>query len=48
LPSSPVDGTPGVPQPANTPDWAEYRAVMVADRRVLIKMTVDKVYGARI
>ena len=30
------------------PDWAEYRAVMVTDRRVLIKMTVDKVYGARI
>jgi PPOX class probable F420-dependent enzyme len=30
------------------PDWAEYRAVMVADRRVLLKMTVEKVYGARI
>jgi PPOX class probable F420-dependent enzyme len=30
------------------PDWAEYRAVMVADRRVLIRMTVDKVYGATI
>jgi PPOX class probable F420-dependent enzyme len=30
------------------PDWAEYRAVMVADRRVLIRMTVDKVYGARV
>jgi PPOX class probable F420-dependent enzyme len=30
------------------PDWAEYREVMVADRRVLITMTVDKVYGARI
>lgn len=30
------------------PDWAEYRAVMVADRRVLMSMTVDHVYGARI
>ena len=30
------------------PDWAEYRAVMVADRRVLMTMTVDHVYGARI
>ena len=30
------------------PDWAEYRAVMVADRRVLMAMTVDRVYGARI
>jgi PPOX class probable F420-dependent enzyme len=30
------------------PDWAEYRAVMVADRRVLIRMTVERVYGARI
>jgi hypothetical protein len=30
------------------PDWAEYRAVMVADRRVLIKMAVAKVYGARV
>jgi PPOX class probable F420-dependent enzyme len=30
------------------PDWAEYRAVMVADRRVLIRMTVEKVYGAEI
>jgi PPOX class probable F420-dependent enzyme len=30
------------------PDWAEYRAVMVADRRVLIKITVEKVYGARV
>ncbi|MGD9527397.1 PPOX class F420-dependent oxidoreductase [Pseudonocardia sp.] len=30
------------------PDWAEYRAVMVADRRVLMTMTVDRVYGARI
>jgi PPOX class probable F420-dependent enzyme len=30
------------------PDWAEYRAVMVATHRVLIKMTVSKVYGAQI
>ncbi|MCI3225651.1 PPOX class F420-dependent oxidoreductase [Streptomyces sp. NP-1717] len=30
------------------PDWAEYRAVMVADRRVLMAMTVDHVYGAKI
>lgn len=27
------------------PDWDEYRSVMVADRRVLITMTVDHVYG---
>ena len=30
------------------PDWDEYRSVMVSDRRVLITMTVDKVYGAAI
>ncbi|WP_370942997.1 PPOX class F420-dependent oxidoreductase [Amycolatopsis sp. cg5] len=30
------------------PDWAEYRATMVADRRVLMTMTVDHVYGAKI
>jgi PPOX class probable F420-dependent enzyme len=30
------------------PDWDEYRAVMVADRRVLMSMTVDRVYGARL
>jgi PPOX class probable F420-dependent enzyme len=30
------------------PDWAEYRAVMVADRRVLMTMRVEKVYGAKI
>jgi len=30
------------------PDWDEYRAVMVADRRVLLTLSVDKVYGARI
>ncbi|UED87436.1 PPOX class F420-dependent oxidoreductase [Streptomyces profundus] len=28
------------------PDWAEYRSVMVADRRVLITLAVDHVYGA--
>ncbi|WP_103528214.1 MULTISPECIES: PPOX class F420-dependent oxidoreductase [Streptomyces] len=30
------------------PDWDEYRAAMVADRRVLITLTVDHVYGARV
>ncbi len=30
------------------PDWDEYRAVMVADRRVLMAMRVEKVYGERI
>ncbi|MGH3098986.1 MAG: PPOX class F420-dependent oxidoreductase [Streptosporangiales bacterium] len=30
------------------PDWDEYRAAMVSDRRVLLAMSVDKVYGARI
>jgi PPOX class probable F420-dependent enzyme len=30
------------------PDWDEYRAVMVAERRVLMAMTVEKVYGERI
>jgi PPOX class probable F420-dependent enzyme len=30
------------------PDWAEYRSVMVSDRRVLMTMTVDHVYGERI
>ncbi|MEN3360800.1 MAG: hypothetical protein V7637_4782 [Mycobacteriales bacterium] len=30
------------------PDWAEYRAVMVASGRVLISMTVSRVYGAEI
>jgi PPOX class probable F420-dependent enzyme len=28
------------------PDWDEYRAVMVADRRVLMTMAVEHVYGA--
>ncbi|MET0901509.1 MAG: PPOX class F420-dependent oxidoreductase [Mycobacterium sp.] len=27
------------------PDWDEYRAVMVADRRVLMALTVERVYG---
>ncbi len=30
------------------PDWDEYRAVMVSDRRVLMVMTVDHVYGQRL
>lgn len=28
------------------PDWDEYRSVMVSDRRVLMTMSVDHVYGA--
>ncbi|HEX2401243.1 MAG TPA: PPOX class F420-dependent oxidoreductase [Mycobacterium sp.] len=30
------------------PDWDEYRAVMVSDRRVLMALTVDRVYGEKI
>lgn len=30
------------------PDWAEYRAVMVADRRVLMTLHVERVYGQRL
>src|SRR5690606_27380608 len=30
------------------PDWDEYRSVMVADRRVLMKLTVEHVYGAAV
>ncbi|MFI0374261.1 PPOX class F420-dependent oxidoreductase [Actinomadura sp. 1N219] len=30
------------------PDWDEYRSVMVSDRRVLMAMTVDHVYGAKL
>lgn len=30
------------------PDWDEYRAAMVADRRVLMTMTVEHVYGQRL
>ena len=28
------------------PDWDEYRAVMVSDRRVLLTIAVDHVYGS--
>lgn len=27
------------------PDWDEYRAAMVADRRLVIRLAVDRVYG---
>ena len=30
------------------PDWDEYRSVMVADRRVLMVLAVERVYGERI
>ncbi|UNS95201.1 PPOX class F420-dependent oxidoreductase [Streptomyces tubbatahanensis] len=30
------------------PDWDEYRSTMVSDRRVLMTMAVDHVYGARL
>jgi PPOX class probable F420-dependent enzyme len=30
------------------PDWDEYRSVMVSDRRVLMTMPIEHVYGARI
>jgi PPOX class probable F420-dependent enzyme len=30
------------------PNWDEYRSAMVSDRRVLMTMTVDHVYGAKI
>ncbi|TQM05847.1 PPOX class F420-dependent oxidoreductase [Pseudonocardia kunmingensis] len=30
------------------PDWDEYRSVMVADRRVLMALRVERVYGQRI
>lgn len=30
------------------PDWDEYRRTMVSDHRVLITMTVDKVYGSKL
>jgi PPOX class probable F420-dependent enzyme len=30
------------------PDWAEYRAAMVTDRRVLMTMRVERVYGDRL
>ncbi|WP_037183967.1 PPOX class F420-dependent oxidoreductase [Rhodococcoides fascians] len=30
------------------PDWDEYRSVMVSDRRVLLKLAIEHVYGQRI
>ncbi|MCK9902179.1 F420-dependent protein [Parafrankia colletiae] len=30
------------------PNWDEYRAVMISDRRVLVTVTVDHVYGTRL
>ncbi len=30
------------------PDWDEYRSVMVSDRRVLMTMRIERVYGERI
>lgn len=30
------------------PDWDEYRSTMVSDRRVLLTITVERVYGADI
>ncbi|MBU6533740.1 PPOX class F420-dependent oxidoreductase [Streptomyces mayonensis] len=30
------------------PDWDEYRATMVSDRRVLLTITVERMYGADI
>jgi PPOX class probable F420-dependent enzyme len=30
------------------PDWDEYRSVMVSDRRVLMTLTVQRVYGEKI
>jgi PPOX class probable F420-dependent enzyme len=30
------------------PDWDEYRSVMVSDRRVLMALTIDRVYGESI
>ncbi|WP_280400074.1 PPOX class F420-dependent oxidoreductase [Nocardia carnea] len=30
------------------PDWDEYRSVMVSDRRVLMKLAVEHVYGAEL
>lgn len=30
------------------PDWDEYRSVMVSDRRVLMTLAVDRVYGEKI
>jgi PPOX class probable F420-dependent enzyme len=30
------------------PDWDDYKRVMVSDRRVLLTISVDHVYGARV
>ncbi|WP_298322246.1 PPOX class F420-dependent oxidoreductase [Haloactinopolyspora sp.] len=30
------------------PDWDEYRSVMVSERRVLMTMTIEHVYGAKV
>ncbi len=30
------------------PDWDEYRTVMVSDRRVLMALTVERVYGEKL
>jgi PPOX class probable F420-dependent enzyme len=30
------------------PDWDEYRSVMVSDRRVLMALTVERIYGESI
>ncbi|MDT4998172.1 MAG: hypothetical protein QOK12_277 [Mycobacterium sp.] len=30
------------------PDWDEYRSVMVSDRRVLMTLSVERVYGEKI
>lgn len=30
------------------PDWDEYRSVMVSDRRVLMTLTVERVYGEKL
>ncbi|MEU4442363.1 PPOX class F420-dependent oxidoreductase [Actinosynnema sp. NPDC050801] len=30
------------------PDWDDYRAVMVSDRRVLLTIAIDHVYGAEV
>ncbi|MGW4200862.1 PPOX class F420-dependent oxidoreductase [Streptomyces sp. NPDC004726] len=30
------------------PDWDEYRSAMVSDRRVLVTITVDHVYGTKL
>ncbi|MUM17594.1 PPOX class F420-dependent oxidoreductase [Mycobacterium sp. CBMA271] len=30
------------------PDWAEYRSVMVSDRRVLMALKIERVYGEKL